>query len=177
MFQNSISTRHSIAASGGNETVKYHLSGGVDHQTGVIPEITQNVFNVRSNVDVAITKRFGISFDFRYIQRKKDEVLGFDDIIKDVYKMNPTQVAYYTDGTYGYNSSLIINPIAYLKERGHGYKDKHDASGVFKLDYEILDGLKFTGIANVNYVFDNVSSRSRKISFTDYFTQKTYEKV
>ena len=175
MFQNSISTRHSIAASGGNETVKYHLSGGVDHQTGVIPEITQNVFNVRSNVDVAITKRFGISFDFRYIQRKKDEVLGFDDIIKDVYKMNPTQVAYYTDGTYGYNSSLIINPIAYLKERGHGYKDKHDASGVFKLDYEILDGLKFTGIANVNYVFDNVSSRSRKISFTDYFTQKTYE--
>ena len=175
MFQNSISTLHSIAASGGNETVKYHLSGGVDHQTGVIPEITQNVFNVRSNVDVAITERFGISFDFRYIQRKKDEVLGFDDIIKDVYKMNPTQVAYYTDGTYGYNSSLIINPIAYLKERGHGYKDKHDASGVFKLDYEILDGLKFTGIANVNYVFDNVSSRSRKISFTDYFTQKTYE--
>ncbi|WP_087880590.1 TonB-dependent receptor [Parabacteroides timonensis] len=175
MFQNSISTRHSITASGGNETVKYHLSGGLDHQTGVIPEISQNVFNVRSNVDVAITKRFGISFDFRYIQRKKDEVLGFNDIIKDVYKMNPTQVAYYTDGTYGYNSSLIINPIAYLKERGHGYQDKHDASGVFKLDYEILDGLKFSGIANVNYVFDNTSSRARKIYFTEYFTQKQYE--
>lgn len=149
MFQNSISTRHSIAASGGTDNVKYHLSGGIDHQTGVIPEISQNIFNVRSNVDVAITDKFSVSFDIRYIQRKKDEVLGFDGIITDVYKMSPTDIAYYTDGTYGYNASLIVNPIAYLHENGHGYQDKHDMNGIFKLDYEILKGLKFTGIANV----------------------------
>lgn len=71
VFQNSITTRHSIAASGGNEVVKYHLSAGVDHQTGVIPEITQNVFNVRSNVDVVLNKRLDVSFDIRYTQRKK----------------------------------------------------------------------------------------------------------
>lgn len=176
MFQNSISTRHSIAASGGTDNVKYHLSGGIDHQTGVIPEISQNIFNVRSNVDVAITDKFSVSFDIRYIQRKKDEVLGFDGIITDVYKMSPTDIAYYTDGTYGYNASLIVNPIAYLHENGHGYQDKHDMNGIFKLDYEILKGLKFTGIANVNYVFDNISSRARKIYFTDFFTEQQYEK-
>ena len=76
MFQNSITTRHSIAAAGGTESVKYYLSGGFDHQTGVIPEVEHNVFNVRSNVDVQVTKKFNISFDMRYILRKKDEVIS-----------------------------------------------------------------------------------------------------
>lgn len=188
MFQNSISTRHSIAASGGTDNVKYHLSGGLDHQTGVIPEISQNIFNVRSNVDVAITDKFSVSFDIRYIQRKKDEVnsdntikdtgksdQGFNNIVKDIYKMDPTKVAYYTDGTYGYNVGLITNPMAYLNEYGHSYADKHDVNGIFKLDYEIIKDLKFTGIANVNYIFNNVSSQQRKIQLTEFFTQKVYE--
>lgn len=174
-FQNSITTRHSIAASGGTDNVKYHLSAGVDHQTGVIPEVSQNVFNVRSNVDVAINERLDVSFDIRYTQRKKDEVGGLDGIIQDIYKMYPVDVAYYTDGTYGYNAKLVINPIAYLKERGHNYEDRHDANGTFKLNYKILDGLTFTGIANVNYVFDNESQHGRKIYFTDYFTKQQYE--
>lgn len=174
-FQNSITTRHSIAASGGTESVKYHLSAGYDYQTGVIPEISQNIYNIRSNIDVAVNKRLDISFDIRYTQRKKDEVVGFNSIIEDIYKMDPTDVAYYTDGTYGYNAGLIINPLAYLHERGHGYTDRHDANGIFKLNYKILDGLTFTGIANVNYVFDNVSTENRKIYFTDYFTKDVYE--
>ena len=52
-----------------------------------------HVFNVRSNVDVVLNKRLDVSFDIRYTQRKKDEVVGFNDIIKDVYKMYPVDVA------------------------------------------------------------------------------------
>lgn len=171
MFQNSITTRHSIAATGGAESVKYYLSAGVDHQTGVIPEVNHNVFNVRSNVDVQVTKKFNISFDMRYILRKKDEVGGMSGIITDVYKMNPTYVAYYTDGTYGYNANAIVNPIAYLHEYGHELWDKHDASGIFKMSYEFIDGLKLTGLANVNYIFGKTTTIGRKVTFKDYFTQ------
>lgn len=170
MFQNSITTRHSIAATGGSEHVKYYLSGGLDHQTGVIPEVKHDVFNVRSNVDVQVTKKFGISFDIRYILRKKDEVAGMDGIIIDAYKMNPTWLAYYSDGSYGYNANSIINPIAYLHEREHELWDKHDASGIFKISYEFLDGLKFTGLANVNYTFTENSAFSRVLSFKDHFS-------
>lgn len=172
MFQNSITTRHSIAATGGSESVKYYLSGGFDHQTGVIPEVSQDVFNVRSNVDIAITKKLNLSFDLRYLLRQKDEVAGMDGIIIDVYKMNPTYVAYYTDGTYGDNANQVINSIAYLHENGHELKDTHDASGIFKLDYEILDGLKLTGLANVNYVFGNVTTIGRQFNFTNFFTKE-----
>ena len=172
MFKNSITTRHSIAAMGGSENIKYYLSGGFDNQTGVVPEVSQNVFNVRSNVDVAITKKFNLSFDLRYLLRQKDEVGGMDGIIIDVYKMNPTYIAYYSDGTYGDNANAIVNPIAYLHEKGHDFDDTHDASGIFKMEYEFIDGLKLTGLANVNYVFGNVTSIGRQLSFTNYFTKE-----
>lgn len=171
MIQNSITTRHSIAVTGGNEVMKYYLSGGFDNQTGVVPEASHNVFNVRSNVDVAITKKFNFSFDLRYMLRKKDEVNGLNDIIIDFYKMNPTYLAYYTDGTYGSNSNYVINPMAYLHERGHALKDTHDASGIFKLEYEFIDGLKLTGLANVNYVFGLNTNIGRQLTFTNFFTQ------
>ena len=176
MFQNSITTRHSIAAAGGTESVKYYLSGGFDHQTGVIPEVEHNVFNVRSNVDVQVTKKFNISFDMRYILRKKDEVISMDNNIIDVYKMNPTNIAYYTDGSYGYNPKAIINPIAYIHEFGHDLWDKHDASGIFKMSYEFIDGLKLTGLANVNYIFGKTSTFGRQIAFTDFFTKEVTTK-
>ena len=173
MFQNSLTTRHSLAATGGTESVKYYISGGFDHQTGVVPEISQDVFNVRSNLDVNITEKLKLSADLRYILRDKDEVDGLDGIVIDIYKMNPTYVAYYTDGTYGDNANSIVNPIAYLHEYGHAGDETHDASGIFKLEYEILDGLKFTGLANINYVFGKSTTIGRQISFTNYFTQET----
>lgn len=174
MFKNSITTRHSIAATGGNEGVKYYLSGGFDHQTGVIPEVNQNVFNVRSNVDVAISKRFNLSFDMRYILREKGETrgnadgTGLDGIIIDTYKMNPTYLAYYTDGSYAYNSNGIVNPLAYLYESGNWQDNTHDASGIFKMSYEFLDGLKLTGLANVNYIFNKDTKVKRQFHITDY---------
>lgn len=171
MFQNSITTRHSIAATGGTEGVKYYLSGGFDNQTGVVPEVSHKVFNVRSNVDVAITKKFNFSFDLRYLLLKKDEVEGLDGIIIDIYKMNPTYVAYYTDGTYGDNSNSIVNPIAYLNEKGHALNDTHDASGIFKMEYEFIEGLKLTGLANVNYVLGSNTTIGRQLIFTNFFTQ------
>lgn len=172
MFQNSYTTRHSLAATGGSENVRYYLGGGFDKQTGVIDEVSQDVFNIRSNVDANVTKKLTLSFDLRYVLRKKDEVQGLSGIITDIYKMNPTYLAYYTDGSYAYNPNSIINPIAYLYETGHEKYDVHDGSGIFKMDYEFIPGLKFTGIANVNYVFYNTKSFGRTLYFKDYFTEE-----
>lgn len=172
MFRNSYTTRHTLAATGGNENVKYYLGGGFDRQTGVIDEVSQDVFNVRSNVDIAITKKFNLSFDLRYVLRQKDEVQGLSGIIIDIYKMNPTYLAYYTDGSYAYNPNSIINPIAYLHESGHEDYNVHDGSGIFKMDYEFIPGLKLTGIANVNYVFYDTKGVDRMLYFKDYFTEE-----
>lgn len=123
---------------------------------------------------MAISKRFNLSFDMRYILREKDETMGtsdgtgIDGIIIDTYKMNPTYLAYYTDGSYAYNSNGIVNPLAYLYEAGNWQDDTHDASGIFKLSYEFIDGLKLTGLANVNYIFNKSSKMKRQFQITDY---------
>lgn len=173
-IQNSITTRHGIEASGGTETVKYLVSAGLDHQTGVLPQMSQNVFNIRSNTDIAVSKKFNISFDMRYQLRKADELLDVADVYNRILAGDPTKIAYYTDGTYGYNSGFFINPLVDLYESGNKLYDRHDASGIFKFDYEIIDGLKFTGLANVNYVFSSTDKRTKQKNYKDFFTQAEY---
>ncbi len=173
--QNSLTTRHAIEASGGSEFVKYLVSAGVDHQTGVFPENMQNVFNVRSNTDIVVSKKFNISFDLRYNLRKLDELNNVNDAYNRILAANPTMVAYYTDGTYGYNAGFFINPLVDLFEGGHTFTERHDASGIFKFEYEITDGLKFTGLANANYILTNSSQHIKKLFYKDFFTKEEYE--
>lgn len=174
-IQNSVTTRHGLEASGGTEKVRYLVSAGVDHQTGIFPNTQQNVFNVRSSTDISITKKFGISFDIRYQLRDMDALNNQEDIYKQLIQADPTMVAYYTDGSYGYNPGFFTNPLVPLYEGGQKYTNRHEASGIFKLDYEIIDGLKFTGIANVKYTFKNEESRARKVFYKNYFTQEVFE--
>ena len=174
-IQNSVTTRHGLEASGGTEKVRYLVSAGVDHQTGIFPNTQQNVFNVRSSTDISITKKFGISFDIRYQLRDMDALNNQEDIYKQLIQADPTMVAYYTDGSYGYNPGFFTNPLVPLYEGGQKYTNRHEASGIFKLDYEIIDGLKFTGIANVKYTFKNEESRACKVFYKNYFTQEVFE--
>ena len=174
-IQNSVTTHHGLEASGGTEKVRYLVSAGVDHQTGIFPNTQQNVFNVRSSTDISITKKFGISFDIRYQLRDMDALNNQEDIYKQLIQADPTMVAYYTDGSYGYNPGFFTNPLVPLYEGGQKYTNRHEASGIFKLDYEIIDGLKFTGIANVKYTFKNEESRARKVFYKNYFTQEVFE--
>lgn len=176
VIQNSVTTRHALETSGGTEKIKYLVSAGVDHQTGVFPNTQQNVFNVRSSTDISITKKFGISFDLRYQLRDMKALNNQEDIYKQIIGSDPTMVAYYTDGTYGYNSGFFTNPLVALYEGGEKLTNRHEASGIFKLDYEIIEGLKFTGIANVKYTFKNEESRNRKMFYTNFFTQDVFEK-
>lgn len=172
MFENSITTRHAISATGGAENIKYFLSAGLDYQTGALPESQHKVYNVRSNIDAQLTKKLSLSFDMRYILRQKNEVDDMDGIISDVYKMNPTDIAYYTDGSYAMNAKSVVNPMADLHQRGHNLNDTHDASGTFKVKYDIWDGLKFQGVANVNFKFDKSTTFKRMVGYTNYDTQE-----
>ena len=176
VIQNSVTTRHGIEASGGTEKVKYIVSAGVDHQTGIFPQTQQNVFNVRSATDIAISKKFDVSFDIRYQLRDLEELGNQQDIYKQVIGADPTMLAYNPDGSYAYNAGFFTNPLVALYEGGQKYTNRHEASGLFKLNYEIIDGLTFTGIANVKYTFKGQEQRTRKLRYYNYFTQETFEK-
>lgn len=175
-INNSFTTRHAIEASGGTEIVKYLLSGSVDHQTGVFPQTQQDVFNIRSSIDINLSKKLKLGADFRYQLRDLDELLNMEEMYGQLLTVDPTMVAYYTDGSYGYNSGFVPNALVSIYEGGQSYTKRHELSGMFKLEYEIIDGLKFTGLANIKYTFINNEKQSHKLHYKDYFTQEVFEK-
>lgn len=175
VIQNSLMTRHGIEASGGTQNVKYLVSANMDHQTGVFPRTRQNVFNVRSSTDIVINRKFDIAFDMRYQVRDMFSLHNQQEMYKAIIASDPTMVAYYTDGTYGYNAGFYKNPLVSLYGEGEKLTNRHEASGLFKLNYEIIDGLKFTGIANVRYTFTGTESRSRIKYYKNFFTQEVFE--
>lgn len=174
--QNSLSTKHSIEASGGTDKMRYLLSAGYSYIEGSLPRNNQSVFNVRSNTDVKLAKKLDLSFDLRYQLQKLNDVPNSDDIRKQFYSMSPNKIDYYTDGTYGYNNGFFINPLVNLYEGGTNTTNRHDALGTFKLNYEFIDGLKFTGIASGNFVFKQNSVQSRELRYKDFDTQQEYVK-
>lgn len=173
-IQNSLTTRHGIDASGGTEAVKYLVSAGMDHQTGVLPGNEQNIFNVRTNTDIAISKKFNLSFDMNYQLRKVDQLLDIEDTYARILSVDPTKVAYYTDGSYGYNAGFFTNPLVDLYESGKQLWNSHEATGLLKFDYRIIDGLKFTGLANVKYTHTSTTNRSKKKFYKEFFTQEEF---
>lgn len=175
-LNNSFTTRHAVEASGGTEIVKYLLSGSIDHQTGVFPQTQQDVFNIRSSTDIKLNKKLKLGADIRYQLRDLDELLNMEDMYKQLLGSDPTMVAYYTDGSYGYNSGFFPNPLVSIYEGGQSFTKRHEISGMFKLEYDIIDGLKFTGIANVKYTFKNNEKQTHKLKYKDYFTQEIIEK-
>jgi TonB-linked SusC/RagA family outer membrane protein len=168
-LENSKVTRHAIEVSGGTEAVKYLVSGGFNNQTGIIPENTQNVFNARSSTDIAVSDKFNFSFDMRYQLRKLDQLSDAFDVFKSVYGSYPTSVPYAQNGEYAYNPVFHTNPLVRIFEGPKQYTDIHDLSGIFKFDYKIVSGLKFTGLANVNYVKTDVHGHNPLMRFKYLF--------
>ena len=58
-------SQHNINIRGGNDKVKYFVSGGYFHQDGMLrsDDIKSNRYNLRSNVDISVTKKLTVGVD------------------------------------------------------------------------------------------------------------------
>lgn len=56
LYQNPFSQRHNLNISGGGDNVTYFVGGTFFNEKGFLPHLTDNSYNIRSNVQVAITK-------------------------------------------------------------------------------------------------------------------------
>ncbi len=56
LYQNPFSQRHNLNIAGGSDNVTYFVGGSFFDEKGFLPHLTDNSYNIRSNVQVAITK-------------------------------------------------------------------------------------------------------------------------
>ncbi|MBJ7881537.1 TonB-dependent receptor [Gelidibacter salicanalis] len=150
-------TRTSLSISGGSENVKYFVSGDVTDREGMYAsgDLGFNQNQIRSNLDIDITKNFKIGVDLSGRFGKTTEP-GVDAgyIYKHIYTNEPTLVGVYPNGLpSGVGLENGANPyVMSSNESGFVKRTDNDLRSRFSYDWDLsnlVDGLSLNGYAGV----------------------------
>lgn len=161
---------HQLTASGGSDAVRYFVSGGFVDQNGIVIETKYKRYNLRSNLDLKLTKWLNAGFNLNVIKDKGNvppigegtrygDILG--QVINTVARFDPITPVYDANGNYNfkalkggpdntkiYADNDVWNPVASAKETFAEKNRIINEIGAF-LEFKILDGLtlRVTGAA------------------------------
>lgn len=126
--------RVTVNLRGGSERVKYFVSGAFYNESGIfdskaIDKYDANInlsrYNIRSNIDIAVTKTTDLSVDMSG-QYMESTYPGYssDDIFGHMFSNSPHKIPLrYSDGTFAdtdmYNGASWQNPYNMLNESGY----------------------------------------------------------
>ncbi len=169
-------SRQSLTMRGGTEKVKYFISLGTAIQRGILrgdDKTKLRQYNVRSNIDVAVTKDFDIGVDLS-IREKATQTpqAGPGGNIDALAFTSPLQEAY-IGGDYRYPGEgwSQLNPAAMLLSPGYNkyLADVYSGTVKFKYNFPFVKGLAVEGFASivktVNY--------DKSFNYTWFYYEKT----
>ncbi|MBF4505588.1 SusC/RagA family TonB-linked outer membrane protein [Flavobacterium sp. JLP] len=155
-------TQNNVSVSGASENIKYFFSAGNYEEKAVLNGLNYGRTSFRNNNEYKISKRVTLNQNFSFTSANSaPKPLG---AFTNAYKQSPIVPVYFPNGQYGVSfvdangvantsgSSFnnVGNPVAQLN-----FYDEQQRSvtlqGGLKLDYEIIDGLKFTSQFNGEY--------------------------
>lgn len=139
--------KHNLNVSGGSEQAKYMLSGGYLKQEGTLKNSDREQFNLRSNLDITLSKKFSVRANLSFIHNDYSEPNasyggGYSQFIWQADRMAPWIPYKYEDGTYG--SISDGNPAAWIDLNCRKYNKQQNFSGILAADWHIIDGLTLT---------------------------------
>lgn len=164
---------------GGSERVKYFVSGAFYNEAGIydskaIDKYDANInlsrYNIRSNIDIAVTKTTDLSVDMsgQYLESTYPGYSA-DDIFSHMFQYAPNIIPLrYSDGTFAetvmYNGGSQQNPYNMLNESG--YTKDWDAYLQSKLTLKqkldfITKGLSLKLIGSFDATYSSSTKRSK----------------
>lgn len=166
--------RQSATVRGGTDKARYFLSAGMVSQGGILrgDNITKlNQYNVRSNIDVDVTKDFSLGMDLSYREKYNQQPQGGSGSIAYFANTSPTQEAY-VGGDYRYPAEgwSQLNPAARLLSPGYQRATIDVAMGTFKFKYNMpfVKGLALDGFASI----DKTDEYDKAFNYTWFYYQK-----
>ncbi len=172
-------TQHNLSVNGGGDNIRYFLSLGYYNESGVFDHIDYNRYNLRSNVDVKLTKdlQLGMNLEgnLRNEQRPYWPWDGDNAEMKDFYRgilnqppMSPAYVNGKPDGTlYHWHAKEVIDHGGYLK------KDQSLLNGQLKLTYTAPFVKGLSAEVSYNYNRKGALTKTKYTSYTLYTHQLT----
>ncbi|MFT3844942.1 MAG: TonB-dependent receptor [Lacibacter sp.] len=169
-FRKGLMHNHQISASGGNEFVKYYVSGNYSKTEGMVIHTDYTFYSARANIEVTPNKRvkFGLNLNPSYSVNNDPGVEGKDNILHQMVSYTPVQedtMGLYSNigknDQYRWSNSPNSN-IGKLENYKGETKRFRTISTVFG-EYTIIKGLNFRTTIN----FDNTDNVSK--SYVPYF--------
>ena len=139
--------KHNLNVSGGTDDVKYMASAGFLGQEGTLKKSDRQQFNLRTNFDIKLSKRFTMRTNMAFINNNYSSPNasyggGSSQFIWQANRMAPWIPYKKEDGSYG--SISDGNPAAWIDIDSRINYLQQNFTGVLAFDYQIADGLKFT---------------------------------
>lgn len=149
--------QHSISVSGGNKDIRYFLSGGYDHQTGIIkvrPDVFQKA-NMRAKVDFNVSKYvkmsnntsfYTSSYDFPGVGNIQDSfAYAARHALASFPLKNP-------DGSWLYSTPMIAGPYNVANGRHIVFGNDKNFNKDIKNDFSNTTELKISPLRQINLV-------------------------
>ncbi|MEI6948369.1 TonB-dependent receptor [Paraflavisolibacter sp. H34] len=169
-FRKGLVQNHQVSVSGGNDAVKYYVSGNYNSQQGMIKGMDYQSFSARANVEVNATKnlKVGINLTPTYSIMNDPGVEGKDNILHQILSATPVQedtmglyMNTFNNGQYKWSVSTN-SPVAKLENIIGQTKRFRTLTSLFA-EYKILKSLTFKTTANI----DNTDNTGK--SYTPYY--------
>ncbi|RKD92744.1 TonB-dependent receptor [Mangrovibacterium diazotrophicum] len=160
-FRKGMVQSYQLSATGGNDIVRYYISGDYMDQEGVAIGVKYRRYSARANVEVSPTEnlKFGINLSPSYSVQDDPGVEGKDAITHIIVGMNP--VVESSTGPEGVNvgdntmyawGTSRVSPIAEAKYKQRDNQTFRTITTAF-LEYQFIKGLKFR--TNLNFDVHN----------------------
>lgn len=114
-------TTHSVSANGGNQFLKYYISGGYTHSKGLYSGVNRDRFNYSAKLDATLTKGLVLSLDI--MGARTDSKNSSYTTIDAAYNFSPLQVLRFSNGYLasidGSNPLINVDGLGgYIKDTG-----------------------------------------------------------
>lgn len=165
--------QHNLTLDGGNDRVRFFISGGMLDQNGLYDQSDFRRYNIRSNIDTKVTRDLSISVDLAGRFEKIGEAAAGDYIFTTVINSKPTERPYVPDsvepGGLGSNG-LNLSPIGQAEQGGYHRVENSVFNGTLSATYEFpfVKGLKIRGRFSYDRWFSNDKTFTTPYDFYTY---------
>lgn len=112
LSQNAIQHQHSLSVSGGTDRIRYYISAGFLDQGGLWDDLDYKRYNLRSNIDVDITKTTRLGVDISGRVEKTLNSGSSQGIFKELVRNTPVLLCRYNDGKFAVPDATHPNIVA-----------------------------------------------------------------
>ncbi|MDY8135802.1 TonB-dependent receptor [Aquimarina sp. 2201CG5-10] len=147
--------QHDLSVTGGSEKTRFFISGGYFNQEGVILASGFERMNSRLKLDHYFTDRLKTGAYISYnksISNVRPDGGAFANPVRSIYRIRPDISPFNEDGTFNFGFNSTHNPLAQAEAETRRNITHRILAGA-NLSYEILEGLTYESLINMNQTF------------------------